>query len=101
MPINNQATTGLSIAKGNYLNLPRTDQAVDNVPTWKQVQERELNNPGSNFYANAFNLNQKRQPDELEQAKLQKFIESVQSPVKIVEKNNKLESTKGFVTAAY
>lgn len=34
-PINNAATTGMSITKGNYLNLPRTDMQRENVPTWK------------------------------------------------------------------
>jgi hypothetical protein len=34
-PINNTATTGMSITKGNYLNLPRTDTQRESVPTWK------------------------------------------------------------------
>ena len=66
VPINNQQTTGTSITHGNYINLSKQG-GPEKVPTWKQVQ----NNGGdSNFYADAFNLNNKKRtgPDGLADA---------------------------------
>lgn len=62
-PLENQKTTGSSIAGGNYLNLA-TKPGEEREPTWKKLQNSANNM--QNFYANAFNMNNKKreQPDD-------------------------------------
>ena len=62
-PIDNQKTTGSSIASGNYLNLA-SKPGEEREPTWKKLQDSSNNM--QNFYANAFNMNNKKrqEPDD-------------------------------------
>jgi hypothetical protein len=53
-PPNNATTTGMSISRSNYLNLPANPGAQNlpqQQPTWKVLSEQAKEDPSSNFYA--------------------------------------------------